>query len=414
MINEHWLSRRIDGLSPAPARPVVLKQVDAQVRIDAPGSPRFLPALLAPDGVVEPLLAYFCARWQSRPRSWMNSVLRAAGLFIRYASVQPDTADETALLRGFAARLRAGTLGENGHDPTGLGWRPASEAAADRTLKALARLFDFLAAVQEPAVPAADSRFGHLVRRSARAWRADPSCLPLRRTPGGGPRALGAASARAALPPPPPFPEDRLAELLFDGFRSATGCDWRGMLITLLLNGAGLEIFEPFHLYLTDVLPLPGEGGPVALCIRHPAQTESEAARAGNARAYDALRRAAYLRRRWKGGAGGQDDAAFRLCWSCPDLEALFGSIWPHYRNQIAALTSDHPYAFVSLRGASRGQPYTVAQFSHAHAAACERIGLPVSRARGTTLEGHRVAYERRLAAAREAQQLELPMARCA
>jgi integrase len=40
---------------------------------------------------------------------------------------------------------------------------------------------------------------------------------------------------------------------------------------------------------------------------------------------------------------------------------------------------------------------YCLAQYNKAHAAACERIGLPVAKAFGTTPHGHRHAYGRRL-----------------
>jgi integrase len=40
---------------------------------------------------------------------------------------------------------------------------------------------------------------------------------------------------------------------------------------------------------------------------------------------------------------------------------------------------------------------YTLTQYNKAHAAACERIGLTVSKALGTTPHGHRHSYGRRL-----------------
>lgn len=40
---------------------------------------------------------------------------------------------------------------------------------------------------------------------------------------------------------------------------------------------------------------------------------------------------------------------------------------------------------------------YTLSQYNKAHAAACRRIGLTVSKALGTTPHGHRHAYGRRL-----------------
>ena len=40
---------------------------------------------------------------------------------------------------------------------------------------------------------------------------------------------------------------------------------------------------------------------------------------------------------------------------------------------------------------------YCLSQYNKAHAAACERIGLTVGKALGTTPHGHRHAYGRRL-----------------
>ena len=56
-----------------------------------------------------------------------------------------------------------------------------------------------------------------------------------------------------------------------------------------------------------------------------------------------------------------------------------------------------HPFAFVNLVREPIGAMCTLNQYNRAHAAACERIGLTVSKALGTTPHGHRHAYGRRL-----------------
>jgi integrase len=60
----------------------------------------------------------------------------------------------------------------------------------------------------------------------------------------------------------------------------------------------------------------------------------------------------------------------------------------------------NHPFAFINLARAPVGAMYTLTQYNKAHALACTRIGLTVSKALGTTPHGHRHAYARRLCSA--------------
>jgi integrase len=63
----------------------------------------------------------------------------------------------------------------------------------------------------------------------------------------------------------------------------------------------------------------------------------------------------------------------------------------------VARVDRDHPFAFINLSREPVGAMYTLTQYNKAHAAACERIGLVVGKALGTTPHGHRHAYGRRL-----------------
>src|SRR6202022_2452553 len=69
---------------------------------------------------------------------------------------------------------------------------------------------------------------------------------------------------------PPAFPEERFEELLVKGFSAGGRYDYRGMLITLLLHGAGFRESEPFHLYIPDVFPDPGNPSQAMVLIHHP------------------------------------------------------------------------------------------------------------------------------------------------
>jgi hypothetical protein len=68
---------------------------------------------------------------------------------------------------------------------------------------------------------------------------------------------------------PPAFPEERFEELLAKGFQAAGRSDYRGMLITLLLHGAGFRESEPLHLYISDVFPDPANPHQAKVLIHH-------------------------------------------------------------------------------------------------------------------------------------------------
>lgn len=402
-----------DPHDPPARQPAALKRAHARVATGETGAPIHLPALLTPDGVVASLLDYFAAKSQSRSRSWMDKVLRAVGLFVRYASTQPDGTDERALLRGFAECLHEGTLDDEGRDPSGLDWRRSSDAVAGYTITLLARFFEFLSAPDGPDAGEAVGRYDRLLAQCAFRYRRDKTCLRYSRPANEPARWIHVQGAQGSAPDdrrrPPAFPQDRLLALLFDGFKTGAKYDYRGMLITLLLNGAGFAAFEPFHLYVTDVVQDPLDKDKALLCIPHPFHG------AGSGKD-DAARRAEHLRTRWKAqqraparghmaSEPAPPGAGFRPVWRQPELGALFGRLWARYLPQLEDTKRDHPFAFINLRAGGHGKPYTIGQFNKAHATACQRIGLQVGRQFGTTLEGHRQAYEQQMRAARMAAQ---------
>jgi site-specific recombinase XerD len=214
---------------------------------------------------------------------------------------------------------------------------------------------------------------------------------------------------------PPAFPEERFEELLTKGFRVAERQDYRGMLITLLLHGAGFRESEPFHLYISDVFPDPANPRRAKVLIHHPSHGDAPAdwrdergkPRNGNRAAYlrqqfGLVPRTEVMERRHAGWKGGMHDAAYykQAYWFLPEYGEWFLQLWHRYLEQVARVERDHPFAFINLNREPIGAMYTLTQYNKAHAAACERIGLSVGKALGTTPHGHRHAYGRRLRSA--------------
>lgn len=211
---------------------------------------------------------------------------------------------------------------------------------------------------------------------------------------------------------PPAFPDERFEELLLKGFCAAGRYDYRGMLVTLLLHGAGFRESEPFHLYIHDVFPDPANPRQAQVLIHHPSygaapadwRDERGRPRKGKRAEYLAnqfglVPRTELMDRRHAGWKGGTHDAAFykQAYWFMPEYGEWFLQLWHRYLEQVARLERDHPFAFINLNREPVGAMYTLTQYNKAHAAACQRIGLTVSKALGTTPHGHRHAYGRRL-----------------
>jgi len=102
---------------------------------------------------------------------------------------------------------------------------------------------------------------------------------------------------------------------------------------------------------------------------------------------------------RHAGWKGGMHDAAYRkqAYWFLPEYGEWFLQLWHRYLEQVARVERSHPFALINLHREPFGAMYTLTQYNKAHAAACERIGLSVGKALGTTPHGHRHAYGRRL-----------------
>ncbi|WDF91956.1 gamma-mobile-trio recombinase GmtY [Aeromonas hydrophila] len=396
--------------------------VKARIYTDTTGVYTELPALLTPAGVVEPLLDYCLYRSHDRSLVWMSKVTRSVRMFLEYLQTNPTERDTYHLFQNFAQRLYTGTFDrQTGLDPSGLCWSPRSPQDASHIITHLTDFFDWLSEMR-PEVAKVNPRymggaFDRQVDEAAYQYRRSKAFLGHTWAVNSSPAENGHYVRSRRQPKvekgePPAFPEDRFEELLVKGFCAAGRYDYRGMLITLLLHGAGFRESEPFHLYIQDVFPDPANSSQAKVLIHHPSfglaptdwRGEQSPQRKGNRTEYlthqfGLVPRTDLMDRRHAGWKGGTLDGAYykQAYWFVPEYGEWFLHLWHCYLKQVALIERDHPFAFINLNREPVGAMYTLNQYNKAHSAACKRIGLTVSKPLGTTPHGHRHAYGRRL-----------------
>ncbi|MFL9886238.1 gamma-mobile-trio recombinase GmtY [Paraburkholderia agricolaris] len=396
--------------------------IRAKVLTDETGVYTEIPALLAVTGVLEPLIDYFLHRSHDRSLEWMRKVTRSVRLFLEYIQLNPAERDPHHLFQNFAKRLYTGTFNrETGIDATGLCWPARSPHDAARIIIHLSDFFDWLGEVRPEAATVnpryVGSTFDRQTDEAAYQYRRSKAFLGHMWASNASARATGYRLRYRSVPKvargePPAFPEHHFEALLFKGFRNGDRYDYRGILITLLLHGAGFRESEPFHLYVQDVFPDPQNPRQARVLIHHPQYGTAPAdwcdergrARKSNRAEYLAQRfglvpRTDLMDRRHAGWKGGMHDGPYykQAYWFVPEYGEWFLELWNCYLKQLAHFDRDHPFAFVNLRRAPYGAMYTLTQYNKAHAAACRRIGLQVGKVLGTTPHGHRHAYGQRL-----------------
>lgn len=352
----------------------------------------------------------------------MTSVVRSVRLFLEYMLANPDERASYLLYQNFAKRLYTGTFDRaTGIDPSGLCWRPRSNADCSSIIGTLSDFFNWLEKMR-PGVAELNPRFAgsaydQMLDEAGYQYRRNSAFLghtwSEHAPPDGSKRNVRARRlGKLESIEPPAFPDDKFMDLLARGFYSRGRHDYRGILIALLLHGAGFRDSEPFHLYIEDVFPDPSNPKCAKVLIHEPRFAPAPATwrdktgrrRKGNrasylAEAFGLAPRTEMLGSQhagWKGGihiAPGYIEAY----WFRPEYGEIFLRVWYLYLAEVAEISRNHPFAFINLQRGQVGAMYCIGQFNKAHAAACRRIGLPVSKLSGTTPHGHRHAYGRRL-----------------
>ncbi|WP_442782881.1 gamma-mobile-trio recombinase GmtY [Collimonas fungivorans] len=392
--------------------------VTGQVVSDNTGASTEMPVLVSPGGPVLPLIDYCLTK--RRSLAWQEKLIRAAKLFIEYVEVNAIQGEEEwRLFRNFANALRSGTIHpKTGDDPGGLYWRALGVQPANDNIALLSDFFDWLGRDENPRARKFNphyqgNRYDQRIDHQAYLYRRDNAFLGHTWT-GDSPRL--ARVTRGERPPkvhgvrPPAFPEERIEELLFKGFKVAGRYNYRDMAITCLLLGGGLRVCEPFHLFLADVQPHWDDPSIAFVAVHHPAvglapnDWRNASGKRGSRSEYLATEFGLAPRHivRGKLHAGWKHPALdkrwyMQVHWfSKAKYGTLFLDIWKRYLEQVATVERQHPYAWVNLSRGNAGGIYTISSYLKSLQGAVERIGLVYGKQFGTTSHGPRHAYGQR------------------
>ncbi|EKT4492901.1 MULTISPECIES: gamma-mobile-trio recombinase GmtY [Pseudomonas] len=397
----------------------------AKVVVDDSGFRSEIPVLLAEQGVVTPLLNYLLNKQTERSLSWQRNVVTATKLLLQYMEAnQRFYSDPATLFQSFASHLFTGTVGDDGLDPSGLYWIPASTSMANRHISALKGLTDYLAdheGVQHmvPLVTANsyDQRLSYAAwyRRNQNDFLGHIKDKTVNDTIQKARNIKGRRTLSKIDIDADAFPESLFERFFIEGIGGALDrrCAVRDQLIMIMMHGAGLRESEPLHLWVQDVQHDPHDLEKALVRVYHPEDGRAPddwKSQTGK------TNRSAYLRENyalpprnklrgtkivgWKVRMHDHPDYYVQMHWFPSDYGRLFLKLWREHLFYLVNTERHHPYAFISYEQDSLGQPYTLNAFNKNYAAAMARIGLSASKIDGLSPHGHRHAYGRRLASA--------------
>lgn len=399
-------------------------QVMAKVVEDDSGIHSEIPILINEHGVVRSLLDYLLDN-QHLGSSWQRQVVQSTKLLIEYMEAnQHHFADPRALFQSFASKLYSGTIGDDGLDPSGLGWIPASTMTSKRHIDALKGFTDHLAeslgvAQMNPLVAASshDQRLNYAAwhRRNEQDFLGHIKDKSLNDTVSKARNLRGRRALSSVDDDSVAFPERLFQRFYVEGFGYAKDrrCCVRDQLILLMMHGAGVRESDALHLWVHDVEEDPDRPGSAIVRLYHPEDGKAPdrwKARSGKSN------RAAYLRDKyaltprnrlqgtqrvgWKTRLVDDKDNYIQLHWFPPEFGLLFLKLWKVHLRYLATVERNHPYAFVSYEKNTMGQPYSLPAFNGNYGRALVRIGSSPAKPEGRSPHGHRHAYGRRVTAA--------------
>lgn len=402
-----------------------------KVMRDNTGVQEEIPVIITEFGPLKPLIHYILKYRRVSSESSINKLVQAVGLLIDYMQANHDCYDNAReLFEGFVHRLYTGTVGVDGTDPSDLYWDGLKPLVVRALVNHLSKFSDWMT---EELGTTQLNPWRQATRAEEQlawaAWHHKRNRAFLAHAMNRDTAALEMSQARNVLLQKTPiidheavkfFPDDRIDDLLFQGFivpgkqkssRIEERLNLRDILITLLMHFGGLRVSEPFHLYVHDVTPDPTNPGSAYVRVFHPslglAPDDWFDARGKPVR----CNRATYLRGKWglpprtdypssrtlhagwKGNALDSATHSMDINWFPTWAGELFWKLWVFYMGHRAQLSCDHPYAFVTRAG----KPYSIDAYEDAHRNAINRIDLTPAKVLGTTPHGHRHAYGQRL-----------------
>lgn len=404
--------------------------------IDNTGNVVEIPTLLVEhEGDISPLwsLHNYLIKKRNMSKTKRDRLLQAIGLLLDYMEANYSCQEPQELFASFSQAINSGTINEDGNDPSGLYWLPKTSQTANHLLYELSTFSDWMhkeygtnplnpwreATKYEERLNWAayihksyNSFLGHLDNLNEIPETAKRAREVMKRKTPSGDRQVKF------------FPEDKISELLLEGFKTPGKEDssdpvekynWRDIAITILLHGGGLRLSEPFHIWVSDVQVDPRDPDSALVRVYHPEEGKPpqdlkipDGKKVNNRAAYLNLKYGLLPRNKMIGlrHAGWKksklDDSQqkyMHVHWFPSYWGKLFKKAWEMclLKRIREDIPDNHPFLFVSFRGASRGKMYSIKSFIKSHKKAVEKIGLTVGKMLGTTPHGHRHAYGQRL-----------------
>lgn len=382
-----------------------------------------IPVILTDQGVLSSVTDYVLSlQVNGFSLSTIQKMIQSIILLIEFMDANTGVFhNPEELFSVFVRRLYSGTVGEDGLDPSGLYWIPATVGTVSQHIRNLTNFTDWLSE-KDLAKPLNSLRKAtkHEERLQYAAWfrrnqedflghvkdtSISTTVKRARSIKGRAPLAKTDDDAIA-------FPSGKFEDFYLNGMGGAKDprVALRDKLIQLLLHGAGFRRSEALLLWVTDVLE--DASDPDRAIVRVCNEIEGRAPDGWRSRKGITTRKA-YLREKyarsprqemhgtqhlgWKSKTLDHKDG-YLQGWFFPDNFArVFMSLWRQYLVFRAAVDCHHPYAFISFDSRHLGNPYTYNAFNQNYAAGLRRIGLEPNKAEGLDPHGHRHSYGRRL-----------------
>lgn len=400
---------------------MIATKVVANVVQDKSGIATQIPIVLTDEGVLASVTDYVLSlHLNGTSKSTITKHIQSIILLIEFMDAnQSMFSDPEELFAVFVRRLYSGTVGDDGLDPSGLYWIPATTSTVSRHISRLTNFTNWMA----------DKGFGkefnslrsatkHEERIQYTAWfrrnRNDflghikdksisTTVKRARSIKGRTPLAKTDDDAIA-------FPAKHFEAFYTLGMGGAKDprVALRDKLILLLIQGAGLRVSEALLLWVTDVFEDPSD--PDSAIVRIYNEEEGKAPDGWKSRNGIKTRKA-YLQEQygrlprqemlgtqnlgWKSRVVDHQDGYLEARFFPTEYSRVFMKLWRQYLIYRASVECHHPYAFISFDSRYLGNPYTQNAFTQSYAAGLRRIGLEPNKALGLDPHGHRHRYGR-------------------
>ncbi|WP_235040588.1 gamma-mobile-trio recombinase GmtY [Vreelandella profundi] len=402
---------------------MIATKVIAKIAQDNSGVTTDIPIILTDEGVLQSVTDYVLSlHLNGTSLSTINKHIQSIILLIEFMDANKDMFDSPEeMFSVFVRRLYSGTVGENGLDPSGLYWIPATTGTVARHISHLTNFTSWVsdkglgkplnnlrtATRHEERIQYAawfrrnqNDFLGHIKDKSINA-----TVKRARSIKGRTPLAKTEDDAIA-------FPSSKFEDFYLNGLGGAKDprVALRDKLILLLVHGAGFRRSEALLLWVTDVFENPSD--PDQAIVRIYNEVEGVAPEGWKSRRGIKTRKA-YLQEKyarsprqemqstqhlgWKSKVVDHKDGYLEAYFFPQEFARVFMSLWRQYLIYRASVQCHHPYAFINFDSRFLGNPYTYNAFNQSYASGLRRIGLEPNKAEGLDPHGHRHNYGRRL-----------------